>query len=289
MPRDDTREKRRDKKHEERGTRHRRDPDKGATPSLEVAERLTDDDYYRKSAEFRLWLQKKGKEADSTKEARKLFGKFVQKWNDGKLDAIFYGGVTPAESRKSTGSSGWSFKGVTAEELRRTVSEVQRATEDVPIFTSSTRSGGPAPKASHPGPNPTLEDEDANDDYRAALKAKRRKEARDTEDMLDMVAPKETGREAMLMKKAARKKPTRDDDYDVELGDNELYGGGDSFKRSLEMEKRRQERREQVKGRDSQQLAAVNADKFRSHREKENAIMEQFKKLAEERFGSKHS
>ncbi|KAJ3327499.1 hypothetical protein HDU93_001906, partial [Gonapodya sp. JEL0774] len=285
MPKDERRNPRKDDKRDKddvRDSKKRRREEYGESGKLtaEVKEKLSEDDYFRKSSEFRLWLQKKGKEADSTKEARKLFVKFVKKWNAGELDATFYGGVTPAQSRKNTGEGAWHFKGITKEEINRTVSEVQNATEGSAPSASATSTSRDRSER-HTGPTLSEED-DARDRSREEYLAKRRKEARDTEAALDMVAPKETGREAMLLKKAARKRGKKEDDYDVVLPDKELYGEGESFKSTVEMERRRLERREQVKARDQRQVSSVTGEKLRLHQEKEQALMDQFRKMAAE-------
>lgn len=52
---------------------------------------ITEDDYFAKSAEFRLWLRqakKKYFEDLSADEARRYFRKFVRAWNDFDLDGM---------------------------------------------------------------------------------------------------------------------------------------------------------------------------------------------------------
>ena len=49
---------------------------------------LTEDDYFGRSSEFRLWLlEERQTYFDDLKgdESRRLFEKFVSRWNDGKL------------------------------------------------------------------------------------------------------------------------------------------------------------------------------------------------------------
>jgi len=49
---------------------------------------ITEDDYFARNSEFRLWLQEERKtyfDDLTSDEAHRLFEKFVKKWNDGKL------------------------------------------------------------------------------------------------------------------------------------------------------------------------------------------------------------
>ncbi|EGD80896.1 hypothetical protein PTSG_11743 [Salpingoeca rosetta] len=79
-------------------------------------ERLAEDDYYRKNAEFRHWLKhKKHKTLDdySYDKRRKYFKKFVKYWNHGRLSQKYYdGGFAPG-----TGSSSGEYKWKVMDEL----------------------------------------------------------------------------------------------------------------------------------------------------------------------------
>ena len=69
------------------------------------SEQLTDDDYFRRNAEFQHWLlEDKGIFFDSlpSEEARKRFRKFVAKWNDGELSSKYYSGLKNAPSASAT-------------------------------------------------------------------------------------------------------------------------------------------------------------------------------------------
>jgi len=49
---------------------------------------ITEDDYFARNSEFRLWLQEERKtyfDDLTSDEAHRLFEKFVKKWNEGKL------------------------------------------------------------------------------------------------------------------------------------------------------------------------------------------------------------
>lgn len=60
-------------------------------------EKITGDDYFSKNNEFSTWLKEEKSvffsdlSADS---ARKMFSKFVDKWNKGKLASQYYEGIS---------------------------------------------------------------------------------------------------------------------------------------------------------------------------------------------------
>ena len=71
-------------------------------------ENLTEDDYFSKSREFRVWLREDRDvnfEDLSTEKAKKWFSKFVKVWNDGSLAAKFYDGKVEQVRTKHK----WSF------------------------------------------------------------------------------------------------------------------------------------------------------------------------------------
>eukprot|EP01036_Dinobryon_divergens_P039691 gene39691-52367_t len=64
---------------------------------------ITEDDYFIKSEEYRVWLklvEKCSFETLSSEEAHDRFSKFVENWNEGKLAEMFYTGI-PLEVRES--------------------------------------------------------------------------------------------------------------------------------------------------------------------------------------------
>lgn len=99
--RDFRREKRRRNSEEHAGDRNRdgegSDEDEGEgdvgplPPHPRLAELgaapLSAEDYFQRAAEFKAWLKGKGKFLDEMtgKDARRYFGKFLKRWNEGKL------------------------------------------------------------------------------------------------------------------------------------------------------------------------------------------------------------
>ncbi|KAF9908791.1 hypothetical protein EC991_009494 [Linnemannia zychae] len=74
---------------------------------------ISEDDYFTKSSEFRLWLRqakKKYFEDLTADEARKYFKKFVRRWNDFELDESYYKGVRSSQiPTKSMTKYQWKF------------------------------------------------------------------------------------------------------------------------------------------------------------------------------------
>ncbi|XP_038059539.1 uncharacterized protein LOC119730624 [Patiria miniata] len=74
--------------------------------------KISRDDFYHKSTEFRLWLvEEKGKYFDqlSGSKAKSYFKRFVKKWNSGKLSKKFYRGIDHEDARTSLTKYKWKF------------------------------------------------------------------------------------------------------------------------------------------------------------------------------------
>lgn len=128
------------------------------------AKPLTADDYYQRSAEYRHWLLHSGTAARyrkdlglspsrappeggiyldeiTSKEAHRLFDKFCQRWNDGKLsDEYYLDKITSSSSLSSNSSTGykWGFAAKRSEKERE---EIERARDGVDSLTNSDSRG----------------------------------------------------------------------------------------------------------------------------------------------------
>ncbi|XP_033635657.1 corepressor interacting with RBPJ 1-like [Asterias rubens] len=74
--------------------------------------KISKDDFYHKSTEFRLWLvEEKGKYFDQLTgaKAKNYFKKFVKRWNAGKLSKKFYRGIDHEDARASLTKYKWKF------------------------------------------------------------------------------------------------------------------------------------------------------------------------------------
>ncbi|KAG2022529.1 hypothetical protein CC2G_000268 [Coprinopsis cinerea AmutBmut pab1-1] len=195
----------------------------------------------------------------------------------------------------------WSFatKGNRADNdaLRATREEVGAATYGRAARSYDDDDGdAPGPSGSGLGrlQGPTLPSasdltlaKEMNAEQEAELRAyKRKREKLEAKERIeDMVGPRPVGREAMLEKKRARRendKAFRErGDEGLEVDEDTLLGGGDSFQAQIarrDAAKRRQEARR------SEEIAAMR-ERTTALREKDKATMEMFQQLAKQRFG----
>ncbi|KAJ1934738.1 hypothetical protein FBU59_005602, partial [Linderina macrospora] len=172
---------------------------------------ISQDDYFKLNAPFRLWLRKeKDRYFDELKtdKARKYFASFVRHWNDGTLRSRYY----------------------------KTDSELTHLSADV-VTRHKWGFGDKEPhRETMQGPTLPRKDEVPRDSAkrfrdeqgeREHHRRKRyRKEAKErTEMVLDEVAPRETGREARILKKRAlNSKLHGEKSTDVTLDDADIYG-----------------------------------------------------------------
>ena len=108
-------ERKREKK--EKKKRERKGGGAGAPPA--GVEPCSEDDYFRRTAEFQRWLQEsRGQflQEMPSEESRRLFSKFASKWNGGELKPKYYASVEatsqaarPFRSRSIAGllARGW--------------------------------------------------------------------------------------------------------------------------------------------------------------------------------------
>ncbi|KAF9205116.1 hypothetical protein BGZ59_000676 [Podila verticillata] len=243
---------------------------------------ISEDDYYTKSTEFRLWLRRSKKkyfEEMTADETRRYFKKFVKAWNNFDLDESYYKGIRSSQiSNKGSTKYKWGFAKNIAKEDQNQVDSVRDSIDTMTnirfanevsrqtgVSTASSLGGsssstmGPPKRPGHsvpqaPGPKwPRTADEVADQEERdqrrrqqdrAAQKTYRKSKEADLEELV----PKATGREAMLEKRRAQTAYNRRErSPDVELPEHALMGSGDDYKSMLAAERRRKEAREERK------------------------------------------
>mmetsp|Transcript_5193 Transcript_5193/g.8717 ORF Transcript_5193/g.8717 Transcript_5193/m.8717 type:complete len:882 (-) Transcript_5193:89-2734(-) len=98
--------KKEDKKDKKKKDKKKKDKKQKRQKCDSVPVKISEDDYFKRSAEFQTWLHEKhGSYLDEipSEDARRAFKRFVSKWNDGELPAKFYNGIpvtaVPAASR----------------------------------------------------------------------------------------------------------------------------------------------------------------------------------------------
>lgn len=202
--------------------------------------RISKADYFSKSKEFRTWLKRaKGTDFESldADAARKKFKSFVEKWNDGLLEDMYYTGIPTAIADSATKTQHrWGFVDKLDDADRF---KLEKERSFVSALTNYSKPGAPAsagagataptagagagtagPSAGYgaapsggygvtggPGPSRSSHDARAADDEREARASKaalERKVSRDrTKQLLEEVAPKATpgSREAAMEKR----------------------------------------------------------------------------------------
>ncbi|RKP06569.1 hypothetical protein THASP1DRAFT_31623, partial [Thamnocephalis sphaerospora] len=135
------------------------------------------------------------------------------------------------------------------------------------------------------GPHGELMDQEDRRRYESAMHRKdNRKYRRDRDADLEELAPRATGREAMIEKRRAQSAYLhREPSPDVELPESDLMGGGDSYQAHLRaLEGAQQRRRQHRQQRSAERSTAMN-ERFTEHQRKEEAKMAMFRRMAEQR------
>ncbi|KAF7726610.1 hypothetical protein EC973_008574 [Apophysomyces ossiformis] len=255
---------------------------------------ISDEDYFEKATEFRLWLREsKHKYFDDldSHDSRRYFKKFVKAWNRFELEEKYYKGLNSAQlSSADTTRYKWAFaKKLDQYELdtiRDSVDSLTSKSGSSPTVGAESRGRRRNVGPAMPPPSSKAHDQTELEDQMEREKAARRSETRQRrhkqEEYLDEVAPKETGREAMIAKRRATNAfHKRERSPDVELSEADLMGG-DDFHARLAAEKRKEERRKARREEYQQQRLAPLQGKMAEYKAKESATIEMFKRMAEE-------
>ncbi|KAL1921315.1 uncharacterized protein VTP21DRAFT_11031 [Calcarisporiella thermophila] len=298
------RSSRKEKKH--KSHRHHKsdnsETDEEVKNARKLIKPLTEENYFDKSSEFRVWLvEEKGKHFNdlSSEDTRKYFKKFVRAWNKYKLDKKYYVGISSTQLPVSaTTSYKWKFaKNINQDELDQIRDSVDTMTNsskvklgdaklrEKDISLSSKPVIGPSLPAGNIGPHRPY-DSDEEEERRAQERARKKKDFKEMKELYDELIDKPTGREAMIEKKRARNayyKQFREKDVDVELDDRELMGGGDDFQSALAAKRRAEQARQGRRERFKDEKVQSMSEKLSNFQAKEAATMEMFKRMAEER------
>ncbi|CEG48178.1 uncharacterized protein PHALS_05648 [Plasmopara halstedii] len=251
------------------------------------AQKITEDDYFLRQREFRVWLaQKKNKYVEdlSTYEAMDLFvNEFARKWNRGKLSKLFYEGLPDGvvEQTKRTRHQ-WNFVSNLGDkerfELATAKDSVDVATKQKQLLLVKDEKKEFKQEEERHGKSRRDQAHEINDWEKKRnwhkMNRKKDREHRDVE--LDEFAVKATGREAQIEKRrqiadklhgAARDREAARDGLDV--NEDFLMGGQTSSNEEL---KRLLDRRNLVRRRKLEQQQTKISDL----QAKESARMEKF-------------
>lgn len=141
---DKKKKKKKHKKHSKKSKKHHHhhhDKEEEALKFLKAAAKhpvdnpISDEDYYRKATEFRVWLQRQGRylEDFSAEKSRAKFAKFVTQWNAGVLTPDFYKGMDSTAVTEKLSTHKWKFKNVTKDE----VAQRETTRDSVDTFTKA--------------------------------------------------------------------------------------------------------------------------------------------------------
>ncbi|KAK4053590.1 hypothetical protein OIO90_003829 [Microbotryomycetes sp. JL221] len=281
------------------------------------ATKISNDDFFLKSNEFRIWLdEKKGKRLDSLKssDARYYFSKFVKRWNRNELSSTMYKGIDSSQTHSNINTTyNWKFKNATQRELddasriRKQIGfekqNLIRRDQDFvgPTIPSSSSSSlmrgtiqgpslpdGGAVEALHQSRDSARDDKtSAREDERRELKRQRRNEREEERDN------RATGKDRLIEKRKEKADSHRAmrDAKDAggamqEFDDDTLMGsgGGDSFQAALAARDRA--RTNGRRAREQEERQAAQRDKLSAMKAKEHDTMAQLRELAAARFGA---
>ncbi|CAG8558273.1 11893_t:CDS:10 [Diversispora eburnea] len=263
---------------------------------------ITEDDYFLKSVEFRLWIREKKKkyfDELSSEQAHRYFKKFVNAWNKYKLDKKYYEGLRSSQLTSSE-TTRYKWKNLKMEnrdqdQLEEVKNIVDRQTNVK--FASEFLTSNKGSNFNSRGGRPTLpesfirggigggdeEDMDEEDKrrYERSLKKKERISFQKTQEVvMDELVPKAT--EAMIEKKRARNEYyRREESPDMVLNDSDLLGD-DNYRSRIAARDRARESRDQKREIYKSEKAKNLQEKSIAYKTKEQETMEMFKQMAEE-------
>lgn len=226
--------------------------------------KISKDDYYSKSKEFRVWLmEEKNKPLDELKSSKSkaYFKKFVKRWNAGKLPKKYYKGIDFADEKASMTKYKWKFaeKGLAGPTLSHgldgSISMSPFKTPQPTRFStfgkgSATSNAGsksvPADAKfigpSRPPPMGQLEREKSREEERRRLQKGRKEFNSYNKMVMDELTPKATGHEAKVERKFFRAKERRERESSPGLGvENKSIMGGPSYDDVMEKRRRKKE------------------------------------------------
>ncbi|CAM9441771.1 unnamed protein product [Ectocarpus sp. 12 AP-2014] len=263
--------------------------------SIQAEIQISEKDYFIRAVEFKVWLchkKKKFFEDLTSDESHELFDKFIKDWNRGKLDPHFYEGRLPDEliARTKKTQHKWGFVNrlsdrdqmqleLANDSVHSSTEKVKGATSNVPVLPVGSAATAPGVVV---GKQADGRGGDGNgrggggggggsrsgSGRRTEAKRQRRQEREKHAVVLDEIAPKETGRQAVLDKRrvvgarthAAAKE--REDAADgLDMKESDTMGGSDSFRETLARTQHGKQRRQMAKTEHLQGLAAKEEEK----------------------------
>ncbi|ORY34900.1 hypothetical protein BCR39DRAFT_515474 [Naematelia encephala] len=255
---------------------------------LGVAE-ITEDDYFKKSAEFKVWLKEsRDKYLDevSSESAHKYFRKFVRRWNDGALPKHIY--LSSSIDPSSNTAYKWGFASSAGSQRHRSPSEDSQEpigpTLSPPRHASSSRKRPLGPSLPSASDRQLAIEADVD-----ARKAARKAELKDRYQKADEAVPRERGKEGKMDEKratnASNKEMREKDVVGLEVDEGTLMGETDGFAAALRARDSAESRRADRRAAFMAERRVVEEERLSERKAKEAATMDMFKALAKQRFG----
>lgn len=260
--------------------------DRHSRPRVSVAEQITTADYFRMNAPFTVWLKKKkGVYFDQleAKASRKLFDKFIDRWNDGELKQKYYDlsrSAAPPDTKDRTGYK-WGFASKLDKSERRDLQDlrgnVARTSESKALGTggpSAWSSAAVQKKVCPVVKGPWMPSPAEMGAYNSQLQQKDRRDYRKDKalELDELIGGKATGHERVQEKRTAAReeRTTREQSPDAPGGNP--YGDN-SFKQAVA------KREQRLKDKQTKRHDAAKS-KLEAHREKEKAKMAALMEMA---------
>ncbi|KAJ2616799.1 hypothetical protein H4S08_000635 [Coemansia sp. RSA 1365] len=285
-----------------RSSTQRHKSDRGSNAKVGDIPPISQEDYFRLNAPFRLWLLKeKEKYFDemSSDKARRHFASFVRAWNEGRLRSRYY--KQDSELGKLSKSvvtrHSWGFAAnVNQREMDDIKSSVHKSTFDhgpgAVEGTSSVAASVPQEMHGQRQVDNSRRDGDTESDRLVAeerreqerwhRKQERKKSKEREELILDEVAPKETGREAKLAKKRAMNQVRHGEkSLETEIPDEDIYESNTASFAALRRERERQQQRLEQRRRPAKDEHGRDS-RLQDHLEKERSTMEALRAMAQQ-------
>ncbi|XP_035677098.1 uncharacterized protein LOC118416126 [Branchiostoma floridae] len=235
-------------------------------------DKISMDDFYSRNAEFRSWLQeKKGKYFDQLKspQAKKLFKKFVKKWNKKKLDKKYYKGMDNLDTSASSKTNyKWKFTSTLSsadnDRVAGARSQVRSWSGSQDELDQHNMSGASGFSTFGKSPAPA-------DRSFSRTPASSQKQGSDVRLIGPMPPPQEspTGRPAVQ----AHKRPSPAASTPGAGQDESYLMGGDNFLAKIQAKKRKLEEKRQKQ-------IQVASEKVREHQAKEKEKMQALLEMA---------
>ena len=210
-----------------------------AAPSSSSAPVLTADDYFHRSAEFRLWLHSTldlHLDALPTSRSHDLFTRFVADWNAGRLPPHYYKGVDSSTLPPSTLTKHrWAFAEKMTDDERLAMASTRDSVDTSTYHHTYAQEFAKVPEAAPQrggGEARGRKGRDGREAERGREGEGRREGRGDKErvkEALEELAPRETGREGRLERRREKgeySRRERGDDGLDEMDEREVMGTG---------------------------------------------------------------